>query len=196
MAKRALLFDGVDVKALLMSVSYNSRQVRQRERESVCVVEPDSPQKEVPVRDSEQGTDSVHGAEGLLSENSDGANSTSDFETPKRQQLGESPCDKGFRGLRTEDPVFVPDTPGMRNMGELRGGNTPFLTCAAQLDKLISSINDTSQCKAEGCEGKLRLKSVELVGMGGDATVHLTCSGGCGTRNVCMPCSQPYKDSQ
>ena len=165
--KRALLFDGVDVKALLMSVSYNSRQVRQRERERVCVVEPDSPQKEVPVRDSEPGTDSVHGAEGLLSESSDGANSTSDFETPKRRQLGEYPCDKGFRGLRTEDPVFVPDTPGMRNMGELRGGNTPFLTCAAQFDKLISSINDTSQCKAEGCEGKLRLKSVELVGMYG-----------------------------
>ena len=60
------------------------QQTGTSERESVCVVEPDSPQKEVPVRDSEQGTDSVHGAEGLLSENSDGANSASDFETPKR----------------------------------------------------------------------------------------------------------------
>ena len=177
-----------------MSGSYKSRQVRKRER--VCVVEPDSPQKEVPVRDSEQGTDSVHGAEGLLSENSDGASSTSDFETPRRLQLGESPCEMGFRAVRAEDPVFVPDTPGMRNMGELRGSNTPFLTSAAQLGKLMASINDTSQCKSEGCEGKLRLKSVELLDMGGDATAHFTCSGGCGTRNVCLPCSEPYKDSQ
>ena len=84
----------------------------------------------------------------------------------------------------------------MRNLGELRGSNSPFLTSAAQLEKLIASINDISQCKSEGCEGKLRLKSIELVGMGGDATAHFTCSGGCGTRNVCLPCSEPYKDSQ
>ena len=60
----------------------------------------------------------------------------------------------------------------------------------------MASINDTSRCKAEECEGKLRLKSVELLDMGGDATAHFTCSGGCGSRNVCLPCSEPYKDSQ
>ena len=133
------------------------------------------------MRDSEQGTNSVHGAKGLLSENSDSASSTSNFETPRRRQLGESPCEIGFRGVRAEDPVFVPDTPGMRNLGELRGSNTPFLMSAAQLGKLMASINDTSQCKAEGCEGKLRLKSVALLDMGGDATAHFTCSGGCGS---------------
>ena len=41
------------------------KQTGTQERESV--VDRDSPQKEVPVRDSEQGTNSVHGAEGLLS---------------------------------------------------------------------------------------------------------------------------------
>ena len=169
------------------------QQTGTSERE--CVVEPDSPQKEVPVRDSERGTDSVGLGEWALSENSAGGNSASDsdFEAPKRRQLGESPCEMG---VRAEDPVFVPDTPGMRNLGELRGSNSPFLTSAAQLEKLIASINDTSQCKSEGCEGKLRLKSVELLDMGGDATAHFTCSGGCGTRNVCLPCSEPYKDSQ
>ena len=101
----------------------------------------------------------------------------------------------GFRAVRAEDPVFVPDTPGMRNLGELRGSNSPFLTSAAQLEKLIASINDTSQCRSEGCEGKLRLKSVELLDMGGDATAHFTCSGGCGTRNVCLPCSEDSQQS-
>ena len=81
------------------------KQTGTQERESV--VDRDSPQKEVPVRDSEQGTNSVHGAEGLLSENSDGASGTSDFETPRRRQLGESPCEIGFRGERAEDPVLV-----------------------------------------------------------------------------------------
>ena len=45
-------------------------------------------------------------------------------------------------------------------------------------------------------ERGLRLKSVALLDMGGDATAHFTCSGGCGSRNVCLPCSEPYKDSQ
>ena len=44
----------------------------------MCVVEPDSPQKEVPVREGLRGTDSVGLGEGLLSENSAGASSASD----------------------------------------------------------------------------------------------------------------------
>ena len=100
MPRRPLLLDGVEIKALLFQ-----KQTGTQERESV--VDRDSPQKEVPVRDSEQGTNSVHGAEGLLSENSDGASGTSDFETPRRRQLGESPCEIGFRGERAEDPVLV-----------------------------------------------------------------------------------------
>ena len=43
------------------------KQTGTQERERESVVDRDSPQKEVPVRDSEQGTNSVHGAEGLLS---------------------------------------------------------------------------------------------------------------------------------
>ena len=48
---------------------------------------------------------------------------------------------------RREDPLFVPDTPDMRKVGETRIGTAPFLTCGRQLDRLIS---DTSSCKAEG----------------------------------------------
>lgn len=90
------------------------------------------------------------------------------------------------------DPVFVPDTPALRSLGECRGGNTPFLTSAAQLEKLISSINDTSCCRADGCNGELRLKSVSLEGMGGDGTANFTCSGRCGSRDVTLPCSGMY----
>ena len=80
--------------------------------------------------------------------------------------------------------MYVPDTPEMRNIGEARGGNTPFLTSAKQLDSLISDINRTSHCKAPNCNGELRLKDVELVGMGGDGKANFVCSGGCETRNI------------
>ena len=45
----------------------------------------------------------------------------------------------------------------MRSMGEVRGGTTPFLTSAKQLESLISEINRTSCSRAPGCDGELRL---------------------------------------
>ena len=75
--------------------------------------------------------------------------------------------------------MYVPDTPDMRKIGEAGGGTTPFLTSAKQLKSLI---NRTSLCKAPGCDGELRLKKVELEGIGGDGQAHLYCSGRCGTR--------------
>ena len=56
----------------------------------------------------------------------------------------------------------------MRSMGEVRGGTTPFLTSAKQLESLISEINRTSCCTAPGCDGELRLKNVDLTRKGGD----------------------------
>lgn len=73
--------------------------------------------------------------------------------------VADTPC---FGRRTTNDPVFVPDTPGLRSLGECRGGNTPFLTSAVQLEKLISSINATSYCRAEGCNGELRLSLYHL----------------------------------
>ena len=111
--------------------------------------------------------------------------------TPYSEDLGsffESPYNAG-------DPVFVPDTPSMRLVGELRGSTTPFLTSAAQIEQLICNINETSVCKAEGCNGKLVLKRVDIAAMGGDGQVHFSCSGGCNTRDFCLPCSSLYKDS-
>ena len=69
----------------------------------------------------------------------------------------DSTFDSPFEG-NMRDPPFIPITPEMRKIGELRGSNTPFLTSAAQLEGLISEINKTSQCKTEGCNGELRLK--------------------------------------
>jgi hypothetical protein len=87
--------------------------------------------------------------------------------------------------------------PQMRGkVGETRIGTSPFLTSAQQLDKLISAINSTSSCKAEGCDGKLILKNVELEGMGGDGQAHFYCSGRCGTRDVCLPFSGTHEESQ
>ena len=103
--------------------------------------------------------------------------------------VADTPC---FGRRKTNDPVFVPDTPGLRSLGECRGGNTPFLTSAVQLEKLISSINATSCCRAEGCNGELRLQSVSLEDMGGDGTAYFTCSGRCGSRDVTLPCSGTY----
>ena len=69
---------------------------------------------------------------------------------------------------KVKDPMYVPDTPEMRNIGEAWGGTTPFLTSAKQLDSLISVINRTSCCKLPNSNGELRLKDVGLVNMGGD----------------------------
>ena len=63
---------------------------------------------------------------------------------------------------RREDPLFVPDTPDMRKVGETRIGTAPFFTCGRQLDRLISDINRTSSCKAEGCNGELILKNLGM----------------------------------
>ena len=87
---------------------------------------------------------------------------------------------------KVKDPMYVPDTPEMRGIGEARGGTTPFLTSAKQLDSLISAINRTSCCKAPNCKGELRVKDVELVDMGGDGKANFVCSGGCRTRDVCF----------
>ena len=40
-------------------------------------------------------------------------------------------------------------------MRKVRIGTAPLLTCGRQLDRLISDINRTSSCKAEGCNGEL-----------------------------------------
>ena len=69
---------------------------------------------------------------------------------------------------KDKDYLYVPDTPAMRSMGEVRGGTTPFLTSAKKLESLISEINRTSHCRAPGCDGELRLKNVDLTGKGGD----------------------------
>ena len=47
----------------------------------------------------------------------------------------------------SKDNVYVPDTPHERNMGEARGGTTPFLTSAKLFESLISDINRTSHCQ-------------------------------------------------
>ena len=88
---------------------------------------------------------------------------------------------------RREDPLFVPDTPDMRKVGETRIGTAPFFTCGRQLDRLISDINRTSSCKAEGCNGELILKNL---GMGGDGRAYFYCSGRCG------PCSGTHEESK
>ena len=97
---------------------------------------------------------------------------------------------------RRDDPLFVPDTPDMRKVGETRIGTASFLTCGRQLDRLISDINRTSSCKAEGCNGELILKNLELEGMGGDGQAYFYCSGRCGTRDLCLPCSGTHKESK
>lgn len=115
-----------------------------------------------------------------------------DVITPNTCSSGtDTPC---FGGKKAKDPMYVPDTPGLRSLRECCGSNSPFLTSAAQLEKLISSINATSCCRAEGCNGELRLKSVSLQDMGGDGTAYFTCSGRCGSRDihVTLPCSGPY----
>ena len=117
----------------------------------------------------------------------DGAESSG---TPCNDSIVDTPIGKG------RDTVYVPDTPEMRNIGETRGGNTPFLTSAKQLDSLIRDINRTSHCKAPNCNGELRLKDVELVGMGGDGKANFVCSGGCETRNICLPFSDIHEESQ
>ena len=61
---------------------------------------------------------------------------------------------------KVKDLVYVQDTPEMRGIGEARGGTTPFLTSAKQLDSLISAINRTSCCKAPNFNGEPRLKDV------------------------------------
>ena len=78
----------------------------------------------------------------------------------------------------------------------MRGGTTLFLTNATLLKRLISRINTTSCCKSEGCHGDLRLRNVELVGNGGGGGTHFYCSGGCDSRNISLPCSEPYKDTK
>ena len=67
-----------------------------------------------------------------------------------------SPNSPSKRRKRNRDPEFIPDTPGQRIVGEMRGGTTPFLTNATLLERLISGINTTSCCKSEGCHGELR----------------------------------------
>ena len=94
------------------------------------------------------------------------------------------------------DSDYVPDTPVRRKLGEMPGGTTPFLTNVVQIQKLINNINATSQCRSKGCNGMLILKHVDLVGMGGEGQAYFSCSGGCDTRNVTLPCSNPYKDSK
>ena len=114
-----------------------------------------------------------------------------DMSTPfseNRSSISESP-------YSATDPEFVPDTPGMRLIGEMRGSTTPFLTSAVQIEKLMSSINETSACKAEGCNGKIVLRRVDIVAMGGDGQVHFSCSGGCNSRDLCLPSSSFYRDS-
>ena len=95
-----------------------------------------------------------------------------------------------------KDTEYVPDTPDMRKIGEARGSAAPFLTSAKQLESLISDINRTSSCKAPGCNGELRLKNVELEGMGGDGQAHFYCSGRCGTRDICLPFSETHEESK
>ena len=87
---------------------------------------------------------------------------------------------------------YTLDTPGRRILGEMRSGQTPFLTTAAQLERFLAEINNTSKCKAECCNGILVLKTLELAGNGGDGTAFL---GRCGTRDICLPCSNMYKTS-
>ena len=36
--------------------------------------------------------------------------------------------------VRTRIFLYIPDTPAMRSMGEIRGGTTPFLTSAKRLE--------------------------------------------------------------
>ena len=93
-----------------------------------------------------------------------------------------------------KDPEYIPETPVQRIMGEIRAGTTPFFTTAAQLDQLVYSINQTSQCSSVGCNGKLLLKRVELEGLGGEGKAYFSCSG-CSNREITLPCSSPYKDS-
>ena len=50
----------------------------------------------------------------------------------------------------------------MRSMGEVRGGTTPFLTSAKQLESLISEINRTSRCRAPGCDGIIHAERTKI----------------------------------
>ncbi len=93
------------------------------------------------------------------------------------------------------DTDYELDTPGRRRSGEMRGGITPFLTTGTQLEKFVSHINQTSKCMAYSCNGKLVLKNLELVGKGGDGEAYFVCSGGCGERDISLPCSNSYKTS-
>ena len=78
----------------------------------------------------------------------------------------DTPC-SGFSFEDASDMQYTLDTPGRRILGEMRSGQTPFLTTAAQLERFLAEINNTSKCKAESCNGILVL---ELVGNGGDGT--------------------------
>ena len=113
-----------------------------------------------------------------------------------------TPCSEGVfdrpvvETAFSKDNVYVPDTPDKRNMGGARGGTTPFLTSAKLLESLISDINRASHCKASDCDGELRLKNVELEGMGGDGQAHFYCSRRCGTRDIYLPFSDTHKKSK
>ena len=97
---------------------------------------------------------------------------------------------------KDKDYLYVPDTPAMRSTGGVRGGTTPFLTSAKQLESLISGINRTSRCRAPGCDGELRFKNVDLTGKGGDGKANFFCSGRCGTRDICLPFSEYHERSK
>ena len=103
--------------------------------------------------------------------------------------VDESPCGKN-------DPEYVLDTPNRQTLGETRAGTAPFLISAQRLDMLIDDINRTSSCKAEGCNGKLRLKCIQLEGKGGDGQALLCCTGRCGTRDLCLPFSDTHEESK
>ena len=122
------------------------------------------------------GVDTFHGSS---------SSSTIDVDTP---------C-SGFSFEDASDMQYTLDTPGRRILGEMRSGQTPFLTTAAQLERFLAEINNTSKCKVESCNGILVLRTLELVGNGGDGTAFFFCSGRCGTRDICLPCSNMYKTS-
>ena len=133
-----------------------------------------------------EGSPEVVGVPSVVGTPCSEGNYSFDFDSP----VVETPISKG------KDKEYVPDTPDMRNIGEARGGTTPFLTSAKQLESLVSEINRTSCCRAPGCDGELRLKNVELVRMGGDGKAHFYCSGKCGTRDICLPFSEYHEESK
>ena len=59
-----------------------------------------------------------------------------------------SPNSPSKRRKRNRDPEFIPDTPGQRILGEMRGGTTPFLTNATLLIS-VDRAAKTNSCHSD-----------------------------------------------